>query len=46
MDLQKIKELAEVNGKKIKDLINETGIKKGTFFNYMKENTHLMRPIR
>ncbi|WP_103071660.1 LexA family transcriptional regulator [Aquimarina sediminis] len=39
MDLQKIKEIAEEKGKLIKDLIEETGIKKGTLFNYMKGKT-------
>ncbi|MBQ4819219.1 XRE family transcriptional regulator [Aquimarina sp. MMG016] len=39
MDLHKIKELADKKGKQIKELIEETGIKKGTFFNYMKEKT-------
>lgn len=39
MDLQKIKEIADEKGKLIKDLIEETGIKKGTLFNYMKGKT-------
>ncbi|TSE10325.1 LexA family transcriptional regulator [Aquimarina algiphila] len=39
MDLQKIKEIADQKGKLIKDLIEETGIKKGTLFNYMKGKT-------
>lgn len=39
MDLHKIKEIADKKGKLIKDLIEETGIKKGTLFNYMKGKT-------
>ncbi len=39
MDLQKIKEIADEKGKMIKDLIENTGIKKGTLFNYMKGKT-------
>ncbi|WP_025741686.1 LexA family transcriptional regulator [Aquimarina pacifica] len=39
MDLQKIKEVADQKGKLIKDLIESTGIKKGTLFNYMKGKT-------
>ncbi len=39
MELHKIKELADRKGKQIKDLIEETGIKKGTLFNYLKGKT-------
>ncbi|TSE10220.1 MULTISPECIES: LexA family transcriptional regulator [Aquimarina] len=39
MELHKIKELADKKGKQIKDLIEETGIKKGTLFNYLKGKT-------
>jgi len=39
MELQKIKEIADKKGKLIKDLILETGIKKGTLFNYLKGKT-------
>lgn len=39
MELHRIKELADKKGKQIKDLIEETGIKKGTLFNYLKGKT-------